>query len=111
MLPLEPAPTAKTINDWIAVHTLPLVVNFSQVPCLGLLFGDCTSLNLLRQDSQSANLGLAAIKIQLLAFIDPQKVGCFRLNVILSHSCSFSIIFHHVRAVLSVSSLHVAFLT
>jgi hypothetical protein len=44
MLPLEPAPTTKTINDWIALHTLPLVVDFSQVCCLGLLFGDCTTL-------------------------------------------------------------------
>jgi len=52
-LPVEPAPQAKAINDWIAVYSLPLVVPFSQ-------------------DTQSAIFG-SPVKSQLLAFVEPEK--------------------------------------
>jgi len=52
-LPIEVATSAKTINDWIAVYSLPLVVPFSQ-------------------DTQSAIFG-SPVKSQLLTFVDPKK--------------------------------------
>jgi hypothetical protein len=38
-LPVDSAPSAKIINDWIAVYSLPLVVPFSQVRFPALLIG------------------------------------------------------------------------
>jgi hypothetical protein len=89
LLPLEPVPSANTINEWIALHTLPLVVDFSQVCGVGLMLVYLCSASFRRQDPETANFGLTVVKLQLLAFIDPKKVSCFRLFVNTPHSFSF----------------------
>jgi len=52
-IPVDPIPQAKSINDWVSVYSLPLVVPFSQ-------------------ETQSSIFG-SPVKTQLLAFIDPKK--------------------------------------